>query len=54
MSLLKIIAKTIALPTRIIDLPFKVMRKAVDEEELGALEQLADCIEESIEELGGE
>lgn len=52
MGLFSIIAKTVALPIRVADLPFKIMRKVVDEEESGILEQLADRVEDSIEELG--
>ena len=49
----KIIGKIIAMPLRVVDLPFKICRKLVDdpESEKGVFADLANAVEESVEEL---
>lgn len=53
MRLSKIIGKIVATPLRVVDLPFKVCRKIVDdpESERGVFADLAKVVEESIEEV---
>ena len=51
MKLMKIIGKAVALPIRVIDLPFKIVRKTAEDDERGMLETIASSVEESIGEL---
>ena len=55
MKTMRKIGKLIALPFRIIDLPFKIARKIVDdlEPERGIFADIAESVEDGVSELSG-
>ena len=51
MSLAKIIAKTVSMPLRIVDIPFRIMRELVEtpDSDRGVLPDIADATEKAVE-----